>query len=493
MLKELAPLPDPFKKHVVTADSFCYPEDKFFKAYQALSQKRAYHILLESGQSGRYSIAGFTPFAVLRGKNNRLFVKTQEEETHIYGDPLQAMKEWLSPYKVVTQPDLPDFQTGVIGFLSYDYIRYIEEMPFAASDDLETDDLYFLAFQEVFVYDHLEKRLWIVVHSDDEEQVGTAINRWKHAWEFPPVFSWDEQITKRGTCVSRGGNDTASFTEETFSKAVNKVQDYIRAGDVFQVNLSVRQKRPLKTPPLHVYEKLRTLNPSPYMGYMHTPDLQVVSASPELLIKKRGNKASTRPIAGTRARGTTETEDIALERELIGTEKERAEHVMLVDLERNDLGKVCMYGSVSVDELMVIERYSHVMHIVSNVKGKLFADVDEYDMIKAAFPGGTITGAPKIRTMEIIEELEPVRRGIYTGSVGWLGFNGDLELNIAIRTMVVKEDTAYVQAGAGIVIDSNPQAEYQESLKKARALWKAQEISEEELVQKHSRAEEEKA
>lgn len=234
----------------------------------------------------------------------------------------------------------------------------------------------------------------------------------------------------------------------------------------------------LGVPPLHVYEELRKLNPSPYMSYLHTPEFQLVSSSPELLVKKKKQSVHTRPIAGTRKRGLSVEEDVRLAKELIENKKEQAEHMMVIDLERNDLGKVCAYGTVEVDEWMAIEKYSHVMHIVSNIRGKLREEKDGYDLIEAMFPGGTITGAPKIRTMEIIEELEPVRRGIYTGSIGWIGFQGDLELNIVIRTMIVHEGKAYVQAGAGIVHDSSPKSEYVESIAKAEALWNAKEAAE---------------
>lgn len=290
--------------------------------------------------------------------------------------------------------------------------------------------------------------------------------------------SKEEQI--QGDVVKSEGVKV-SIEDNEFQQSVRKIQKYISQGDVFQVNLSVRQAKPLHVSALDVYKQLRILNPSPYMGYFHTPEFQLVSGSPELLVKKKGKEVSTRPIAGTRSRGKDEAEDLVLARELIESEKERAEHVMLVDLERNDLGRVCAYGSVQVDEFMVIEKYSHVMHIVSNVKGQLADEKDEFDLIDSMFPGGTITGAPKIRTMEIIEELEPVRRGPYTGSLGWIGFNHDMELNIMIRTMLVKDNQAYVQAGAGIVIDSIPANEYKESMKKARALWNAKELAEEKL------------
>jgi para-aminobenzoate synthetase component 1 len=260
--------------------------------------------------------------------------------------------------------------------------------------------------------------------------------------------------------------------------AVRKVQAYIAQGDVFQVNLSLRQSSPLSASPEELYEWLRLVNPSPYMGFIRCPDFQLVSASPELLVESLDGRLATRPIAGTRRRGLTSAEDMRLAQELLANEKERAEHIMLVDLERNDLGRISQYGSVSVDELMTVEYYSHVMHLVSQVRGLLSPGKDAFDVIAAAFPGGTITGAPKVRTMEIIEELEPVRRGPYTGSMGWIDYNGDMEFNIIIRTVAVRGGKAHIQAGAGIVIDSDPEREYYESLNKAKALWKAIQFSE---------------
>ena len=269
-----------------------------------------------------------------------------------------------------------------------------------------------------------------------------------------------------------------AFEKSNYVQAVKAIQAYISAGDVFQVNLSVRQSRPLHTAPEEIYEWLRLLNPSPYMGLLRFPEFQLVSASPELLVQLEGNLMRTRPIAGTRPRGDSHVEDSRLAKELLENEKERAEHVMLVDLQRNDLGKVAKMGTVRVDEFMVIEYYSHVMHIVSEVRGELATGLDAFDVIRATFPGGTITGAPKIRTMEIIEELEPERRGPYTGSLGWIDFNGNMELNIIIRTLLSQDGMGHVQAGAGIVIDSDSEKEYIESLNKAKALWKAVQLSE---------------
>ncbi|EJR58846.1 anthranilate synthase component I [Bacillus cereus VD115] len=446
----------------------------FFKQYKFLSQDKPQHILLESGRGGRYNIVGLNPVAVIQGKGETLHISESGKETIKRGNPLDLMQEYMEKWKTDYNPEYPPFQGGAIGYFSYDCIRYIEKLPSLAEDDLNIPDIFFLLFDDVFVYDQKEKVLWIITHYVDKHaEAEERLHEWKNLWaaEVPEVTMPFERPEKK--------NEAVAFTEEGFMKAVERIQEYIGNGDVFQVNLSTRQERTLQTHPLEIYTSLRKINPSPYMGYLELGDFQIVSASPELLIKKQGQEVSTRPIAGTRSRGANEQEDEELARELIENEKERAEHVMLVDLERNDLGRVCKYGTVEVDEFMVIEKYSHVMHIVSNVRGEVEEDKDAFDLVKAVFPGGTITGAPKIRTMEIIEELEPVRRGIYTGSIGWIGYSGDTELNIVIRTLLAKDGQAHVQAGAGIVIDSNPKNEYKESLKKAIALWRAKESSEE--------------
>ncbi|MGO4890168.1 anthranilate synthase component I family protein [Anaerobacillus sp. MEB173] len=456
-----------------------YSIEQWFIKYKWLSKNESHHVLLESGLSGRYSIIGLRPWAIVEGKDNELFIMQNGHVEKKTGNPLVLMKEWMDKYRTEPVQDYPDFQGGAIGYISYDYVRQIEKIGHSAADDLETNDLYFLVFDDVFVFDHHEQTLWIMTHYNEgqREAAEARLSSFEQGWlKQEPKWEWDVQT------LQAEDDWEASLPEEQFVQAVKKIQDYIANGDVFQVNLSVRQSKTLKTPPLHIYEKLRELNPSPYMGYLHTPSVQFVGGSPELLIKLKNGEISTRPIAGTRSRGKNAEEDERLARTLIENEKEKAEHVMLVDLERNDLGRVSRYGTVEVNELMVIEKYSHVMHIVSNVRGQLADGLDAYDVIEAVFPGGTITGAPKVRTMEIIEELEPVRRGIYTGSIGWIGFNGEMELNIVIRTMVAKNGRAYVQAGAGIVIDSEPASEYKESLKKARALWKAKELSEEELT-----------
>ncbi|MDL0437332.1 anthranilate synthase component I family protein [Niallia sp. SS-2023] len=463
------------KKFKVFSKSLSISYAQFYEQFIQLSQESQYYAILESGRGGRYSIAAMNPIATMIGKDNTLEVVGIEGTTIHKGNPLHTVKQIMKEYEVEANHESPEFQGGAIGFISYDYIRYIEEIPNIAVDDLETPDVFFMLFDNWFVYDLKENKLWLsalyteATSSEVEDRIDKAVEKLQE----------NRKVEHQMLTPEKTMGQEVSIKDNEFQQSVRKIQEYISQGDVFQVNLSVRQMKSLNVSALEVYNQLRILNPSPYMGYFHTPDFQLVSGSPELLVKKKGEEVSTRPIAGTRSRGKDNDEDQKLADELINSEKERAEHVMLVDLERNDLGRVCEYGSVEVDEFMAIEKYSHVMHIVSNVRGKLAAKYDEYDLIDSMFPGGTITGAPKIRTMEIIEELEPVRRGPYTGSMGWIGFNKDIELNIMIRTMLVKDKKSYVQAGAGIVIDSVPSNEYKESMKKARALWNAKELAEE--------------
>ncbi|WP_433746162.1 anthranilate synthase component I family protein [Falsibacillus pallidus] len=445
-------------------------KELFFQGYSTLSKDCPTHVLLESGRGGRYSFAGLHPFAKLTAKNNGLEIMEDSAAAFLPGDPLELLGDWMKERQVPKEEGIPDFQGGVIGYISYDYVRYIEDIGEKAVDDLGMPDIYFLAFNEWVVFDHQENQIWVMELCEEGSSPGVKaeLERW---------LSCGSTENEAASIIASHGmqadDRSVSMDEDQFNHAVESIREYIGSGDVFQVNLSVRQSIELNLHPFEVYSILRQLNPSPYMSFIHTPEFDIVSASPELLVKKSGLDVSTRPIAGTRSRGKDDEEDARLASELIENEKERAEHVMLVDLERNDLGKVCDYGSVHVDEFMVIEKYSHVMHIVSNVRGKMNNEYNGVDLIKAVFPGGTITGAPKIRTMEIIEELEPVKRGLYTGSIGWIGFNGDMEFNIVIRTMLVKDGQAHIQAGAGIVIDSNPKYEYKESLKKAAALWRA--------------------
>ncbi|KXS41323.1 MULTISPECIES: anthranilate synthase component I [unclassified Candidatus Frackibacter] len=449
--------------------------------------------LLESGKGpeniARYSFLGYQPFMTFRSKGNEVRIK-KEDETLEFNDekPLEVLKEIVDKYNPVKIDGLPKFHGGGIGYYSYDVGRFFEELPVDADDDLEIPEIFFVFTDTVIVFDHFAEELIVVSNlmlGDGQEDVEKLYTR---AIESIDLIikqieenEYQDEIREfKDLTFNEDDLDyNASFTRDGFADAVRQAKEYIKAGDIFQVNLSVRVDAPVTEEPFTIYKVLRKLNPSPYMAYLNFGELQIVSSSPELLVRSFNGEVETRPIAGTRPRGKTPEETQALADELINHPKERAEHIMLVDLERNDLGRVADYGTVEVDELMVIEEYSHVIHIVSNVKGKLHQDKDRFDILRGVFPGGTITGAPKVRTMEIIEELEPVRRGPYTGAIGFLGFGEEMELNIVIRTMVIKNGRAYVQAGAGIVDDSIPENEYEESLKKAEALLKTITIVEE--------------
>ncbi|NNU87689.1 aminodeoxychorismate synthase component I [Geobacillus sp. MR] len=455
-----------------------YSGRDWFRQYEQLAYGRPHHVLLESGQGGRYSIIGLNPSGIIRATEQRLSIIYRGKETTLDGPPLELLQQWFSHFLMPDEDEPLPCQGGLIGYISYDSVRYIERLPELAHDDLQLPFMYFWLFDDVAIYDHQEQQLHLIVHaSDGEEQAA-----FRRLDMYEQMWLEEQSESPRWSTAGSAAAPSVSMTKQQFIEAVQRVKQYIAQGDVFQVNLSVRQSQPLLAHPFAVYKQLRTINPSPYMGYLHTPQFQVVSGSPELLVRKRGQRLETRPIAGTRSRGRTKTEDEQIAQKLLASEKERAEHAMLVDLERNDLGRVCAYGTVHVDEWMTVERYSHVMHIVSHVSGTIAPEYDAFAVIRAMFPGGTITGAPKVRTMEIIEELEPVRRGLYTGSIGWIDFQGNMELNIAIRTMVIKDGIAHVQAGAGIVIDSNPEHEYKECLKKAAALWRAKELSEAETL-----------
>jgi para-aminobenzoate synthetase component I len=463
-------------KRKVYATYIPFSYNQFFEAYKSLSSGRDKHVLLESGRGGSFSMAGLDHVAELIGKDHLtdIFYRDGSSE-RAAGKPLDALKNWMAGREAEQNKDFPDFQGGAMGFISYDYARYIEDLPNTAQDDLNTPDMYYLVFDEVAVFDHKKSRLWFMYTCEEDGlYADKRLEEMKRQWTSAVKLGDNERVA--GT--AEADLLKVSLQEGQFREAVEKVRQYIAQGDIFQVNLSVRQSRTLHVPAIEVYEHLRRINPSPYMAYIQTPQFQIICGSPELLVKRKGKEISTRPIAGTRSRGTDQAEDEKLAKELIENEKERAEHVMLVDLERNDMGRVCKYGSIHVNEFMVIEKYSHVMHIVSNVRGEISEGKNSFDVIEAVFPGGTITGAPKVRTMEIIEELEPVRRGVYTGSIGWIGYSEDMELNIVIRTVFVQGGMAHIQAGAGIVIDSNPKHEYNESLKKAVALWKAIESAE---------------
>jgi para-aminobenzoate synthetase component 1 len=458
--------------------------------------------VLESGKGGRYTFLGLQPVSEIRGFGYKATIQnTDGTITEEEGKPLELVRGWMEPFQSPVVEGAPKFLGGCVGFWGYDVVRSIEKLPDIASADLPVPDYAFVRFDKLWIIDHQEQTLYCAVHTvltdahgSLEQHYREAVNMandMKRQWDrIAGVNISEAHIRSRQAMLERLEADqqrsnidsikgiVADFPRESYIEAVKKIQAYIGAGDVFQVNLSVRQHKRLDQESEAIYEWLRVVNPSPYMALMRFADFQLVSGSPELLVQLEQGTVRARPIAGTRPRGKDAAEDRLLAEELIHHEKERAEHIMLVDLERNDLGRISMYGTVKVKDFMVIEYYSHVMHIVSQVEGQLAVGKGAFEVIEATFPGGTITGAPKIRTMEIIEELEPVRRGSYTGSIGWIDYNGDMEFNIIIRTLLVVDGIGYVQAGAGIVIDSIPEKEYIESINKAKAIWKAIEYSE---------------
>jgi aminodeoxychorismate synthase component I len=440
--------------------------------------------ILESGKHHRYSYVGLGSGWRWCSRGERCEVRDEDGTRTMEGDPFDLLRDEIAAWDLIPNPLLENFPSGVVGYFGYDMARRIERLPEIAAVDLDIPESFFLRAGMFCEIDHGAALLRIVntLHIGDGSALEARYGRAVEEIGALAALLHGEPIAVPHLRREKdeGGDDTlrASLTPEGFAAIVRRAKEYIAAGDIFQVNLSVRFQRRLEADPFDLYLALREINPAPYMAFLDLPELAIVSASPELLLKVRGRTLETRPIAGTRPRGASREEDLANARELIENEKERAEHLMLVDLERNDIGRVARYGSVEVNEFMAIEEYSHVIHIVSNVRGELAEGRTTFDAIRACFPGGTITGAPKVRSMEIIEELEPSRRGIYTGSIGWIGENGDAELNIAIRTIVVKDGVAYAQAGAGIVADSVPELEYIESLRKAQAALEAMQNSE---------------
>ncbi|MEW6001972.1 MAG: anthranilate synthase component I family protein [Nitrospirota bacterium] len=422
-----------------------------------------------------------------RGRNDKKEKIFSSKKTISSGRPLNVLKELVGSYKQKPFEHLPPFQGGAVGILSYDFAKYLEKLPRNSLDDLNLPEAHFLMIDRLIVFDHLDKRCWIIVCPGARniiEAENSKILDW--SVEYEKAKYEIERILKKvtGCKLSENPKSEIQSTEsikrieiiyemkkKEYMDIVKKVKEYIAAGDIFQANMAQRVSANVgKVRPWSLYKILRSINPSPFAAFVDFGNYQIVSSSPERLIRVKGRIIETRPIAGTRPRGKNTEEDEMMRTELLLNEKERAEHVMLIDLERNDLGRVSDYGTVHVDELMITEDYSHVIHIVSNIKGNLADGKDCFDAIKAAFPGGTITGVPKVRCMEIIDELEQVQRGPYTGSIGYIGFSGNMDLNIIIRTFVIKKNIAYVQVGAGIVADSEPEREYYETLKKAEAL-----------------------
>jgi aminodeoxychorismate synthase component I len=430
----------------------------------------------------RYSFIGIDPYIVFKVKDGLVEVSLGGKRAVSYRKPLQRLRELLSCYRQIENDILPPFQGGAAGMLSYDFVRYLEKIPGKAVDDLNIPDAHFFMIDRLIAFDHVKKKAWIVVCPGVRETaVGYAESERaekEYLESAEEVLREVHEAVRQGEepeYTGKGKTVRISFDtdREKYMDMVKRAKEYIAAGDIFQANLSLRVTSEIgDTNPWDMYRVLRKINPAPFASFIDFGDYQIVSSSPERLVRVRGRMIDTRPIAGTRPRGKDLNEDGLMRAELLLNEKERAEHIMLIDLERNDLGRVSDYGTVAVDELMITEDYSHVIHIVSNVRGLLAEGKDCFGVIKATFPGGTITGVPKVRCMEIIDELEPTRRGPYTGSLGYIGFNGNMDLNIVIRSFLIKEGRAYIQAGAGIVADSDPEKEYYECLKKAEALLK---------------------
>ena len=443
--------------------------------------------LLESVQGGerfgRYSFIGLTTPTRIAVTDSTILLLTGNRvaERREHTNPMSYISEFMARFKVPDLPGLPRFCGGLVGVFGYDTVRYIEPKLANSNkpDPLGVPDILLLLSEEIAIVDNLSGKLTLVVYAEPGFP-----GAWRHAQarlkELLAKLRAPVQLPADQAAVSPA--PTFEFPEADFKAAVRRAKQYIIDGDVMQVVLSQRMSKPFSASPLALYRALRTLNPSPYMFLFDFGDFQVVGASPEILVRLEGEdgkqRITLRPIAGTRKRGTTATEDAALAAELLADEKERAEHLQLLDLGRNDVGRIAKTGSVKVTEQYAVERYSHVMHIVSNVEGELKDDEGPVSVLRATFPAGTVSGAPKVRAMEIIDELEPTKRGIYAGSVGYLGFNGDMDLAIAIRTAVVKDGRIYVQAGAGIVADSDPDSEWQETLNKARAQLRAAEMAE---------------
>jgi para-aminobenzoate synthetase component 1 len=429
---------------------------------------------MDAGKLGRYSFMGSDPFLVLRSRGDSVTLIRDGKEEVRRGNPFDVLGELLKTYELDSNAAGVPFTGGGVGYFSYDLCHFIERLPSRAADDLQLPECYLAFYDAVAAFDHLENRVYIVSTGfpefDEEKRLRRAAERLREMrsqvlFAAPPAAVSPPPI--------RGAALRANFTHEGYLEAVARAREFICAGDIFQVNLSQRFATDLSVPPYELYKKLRQLNPAPFANYFNFDGVSIVGASPERFLKLCGDRVETRPIKGTKPRGRTPAEDKALADSLLKSVKDRAENTMIVDLERNDIGRVCRYGTVRVTEHAILETYPTVFHLTSTVVGQLREDKDRIDLLKATFPGGSITGAPKVRAMEIIDELEPTRRSVYTGSLGYLSFGGDLDLNIVIRTIIIKDNKAYFQVGGAIVYDSEPESEYIETLDKGRALMKA--------------------
>lgn len=438
-----------------------------FQLY-SLFKDEPYSFFLDSGMDyerlGNYSFIGFDPFLVFKSKNKKITICKNGETSVFYGDPFEKLKEVFSAYKMEYAADLP-FVGGVVGYLGYDLCHHIEKLPRTAVDDVNISDCFFGLYDGIIIIDHRKNLVFIASLGikDKETKVIEDIERRIQAGEEKGVKI---DISNKNKSKELKSN----FKKDDYIKAIEKIREYIKSGDIYQANMTQRFECDINESPFDIYARLREINPAPFASFINFGEGHIVSSSPERFVRIKDRYIETRPIKGTCPRGNTPEEDIKNSQELLSSEKDKAELLMIVDLERNDLGKISKPGTVKVPELFHLETYPTVHHLVATVTGEINDDYDVIDCIKAIFPGGSITGAPKIRAMEIIDELEPTQRNIYTGSIGYIGFNGDVDLNIVIRTIVCKENKAYFQAGGGIVWDSDPELEYEETLHKAKAL-----------------------
>ncbi len=454
-------------------------------AYLKMHRSSPYSFLLESVEGGekvaRYSFLGFDPHIIVRCRAGKVTIKTDRGTEETNQPMLSVLRKISGRHIPVRLPDLPPFTGGAVGYMSYDAVRWFEKIPDKNPDSLNLDDAVMMFFSRLMAFDHARHQVHIVANVFTEGKASNLEKEYQQA--ITDIETMEARLEDPIEPLPRAepSSETklrSNMSKQVYEEAVERAKEHIIAGDIFQVVLSQRFSVGIGAHPFQIYRALRVVNPSPYMFYLSIGDHSIIGASPEMLVRATGRRLEYRPIAGTRPRGETETEDLLLGEELRADEKEVAEHVMLVDLGRNDLGRVADYGSVEVTDLMIVERYSHVMHLVSGIKARLRKRMDRFDALAACFPAGTVTGAPKVRAMEIIDELEPTRRGVYAGAVMYLDYSGNLDSCIAIRTIVAKDGRAYIQVGAGLVADSVPETEYFETVNKARAMLQAIEMAE---------------
>lgn len=467
-----------------------------FKKIDASDRAFLFESVVGGERHGRYSFLGADPFLTIEAYADQLTIRDIDgQRTLTHPDPLKVLEETIACFRAPQLPGLPRFCGGAVGYAGYDTVRYVEKLPNAPPDDRHIPDMSFSFYDRMLVFDHINKTVKAVAHG----HVGPAINlRESYDRACRQVDELVRRLQQAPTGLNLVDIDLAqlpapvaatptsryasNFTREAFEAAVEKSREYINAGDIFQVVISQRFQTQTDAAPFDIYRALRVVNPSPFMFYGRAGEVTLVGASPEIMCRVENGEMVVRPLAGTRKRGANETDDKALAEELVNDPKERAEHIMLVDLARNDIGRVAVRGSVRISDLLAVERYSHVMHLSSTVTGTLEPGKSAFDALRASLPAGTLSGAPKIRAMEIIDELEPCRRGPYGGAVGYIDFSGNMDTCILLRTMVIMGQTAYIQAGAGVVADSVPTSEYQETVNKAMSLIRALEIAETQLT-----------